>query len=173
LILLFLVIASMLLVIAGCQATKSNSGTSTSALRKAPEFQVKTLTGDTATLDTILEPGKPVVANFAASWCGPCEYEAPVLVKLHEKYKDRVTFFGFAVKDKEENQRKFVQKHGITFPVGLDPSQKAEGDFLKAGKVQFSAIPMTYFLSSDGYIKDVIIGPVTEKSFEQKIGPLL
>lgn len=172
LILLFLTLSSILLVNSGCEATKSQSETASSS-RKAPNFQVKTLSGETATLDTILAPGKPIVVNFAASWCGPCEYEAPVLVKLHQKYKDRVTFFGFAVKDKEEDQRQFVQKHGITFPVGLDPMQRAQDDFLRAGKVQFSAIPMTYFLSSDGYIKDVIIGPVKEKSFEEKIGPLL
>lgn len=172
LILLFLILPSILLLNSGCEATKSQSGT-TSSSKKAPEFQVKTLTGETATLATIMAPGKPIVVNFAASWCGPCEYEAPVLVKLHEKYKDRVTFFGFAVKDKEENQRQFAQRHGITFPVGLDPVQKAQDDFLRAGKVQFSAIPMTYFLSSDGYIKDLIIGPVTEKAFEEKMGPLL
>ena len=172
LILLFLTLSSILLANSGCEATKSQSATGSTS-RKAPNFQVKTLSGETATLDTILAPGKPLVVNFAASWCGPCEYEAPVLVKLHEKYKDRVTFFGIAIKDSEEDQRQFVQKHGITFLVGLDPNQKVEGDFFRAGKAQISGIPTTYFLSSDGYIKDLIVGPVTEKSFEQKIGPLL
>src|SRR5579875_3475056 len=40
--------------------------------------------------------GKPALVNFFASWCVPCEQEAPALMALHEK---GVPLWGIAYKD--------------------------------------------------------------------------
>lgn len=178
--LFFIALFLVLLAATGCAATQSSTGGSSSAdgdaaagVKIAPDFRVQTLSGEPTTLGSLKEKGKPIVINFAASWCGPCEIEAPVLVKAYQKYKDRVTFFGLAVKDSEEAQRAFIQKHGLPFPVGMDPDGKVHYTFIRAAGVQISGIPMTFFMSADGNIADVFIGPISEKTFDQKLGLVL
>ena len=169
--LLFAALAA--LIFAGCSSSGASTGTTTSssASKTAPDFSVRTLTGDTVSLDSLTN--KPLVLNFAASWCGPCELEAPVLEKMYEKYKDRVNFFGIAVRDQEDDQRAFAQKHGLKFPIGLDPDSKILYNYQKAGKVNLSGIPTTFFIDKDGNIQAFFIGPLSETSFDQKVASIL
>lgn len=162
------------ILIAGCGGTTSGNSTSSNAApaKYAPDFTATTLSGDKVSYNANLK-GKPVVLNFAASWCGPCEQEAPVLAKMYEKYKDRVVFFGLAVKDDIDSQRAFADKHGLEFPIGMDPNGDIVYSYQKAGKVSFSGIPTTFFIDSEGNIKDFFIGPLMEKTFEQKVASIL
>lgn len=117
--------------------------------------------------------GKPIVLNFAASWCGPCELEAPVLAKVSEKYKGQVVFLGLAVKDKEEDQKVFAQRHGLTFPIGLDVDGEISYQYIKAGKVSVGAIPTTFFIDKEGIIRGFFVGPLTEQTFDQRVKVIL
>lgn len=157
----------------GCTSSKSAAGSTTtvSSEKKAPDFTVKSISGETFSLSS--HKGKPIVLNFAASWCGPCELEAPVLAKVYEKYKDRVVFLGLAVKDKEEDQKAFAQKHGLTFPIGLDLDGEISYVYIKAGRIPVGAIPTTFFIDKEGLIRSYFIGPLTEQTFEQKLKSIL
>lgn len=41
---------------------------------------------------------KPVIIDFKASWCGPCQYLGPIFKEMSEKYSD-VGFFSVDVDD--------------------------------------------------------------------------
>lgn len=174
-----LVIVFAGLIIAGCSATERDSDTkntgsgtdNTSSTAAAPDFTIDTLTGETISLSDF--KGKPVVVNFAASWCGPCEYEAPVLAAAYEKYKDQVVFIGIAVKDNESSQKAFAEKHGLTFPIGMDPAGNIGYQYQKAGKVSISAIPMTFFIDKEGNIATYWVGPLTESNIEMLIDAII
>ena len=38
--------------------------------------------------ETVLNQGKPVLLDFYADWCGPCQGLLPIIEKLANKYED-------------------------------------------------------------------------------------
>jgi thioredoxin 1 len=42
--------------------------------------------------DDIVAGSKPVLVDFWASWCGPCQFMLPIFDKLAKKYSDRIVF---------------------------------------------------------------------------------
>lgn len=161
------------LLIAGCGSSDTTTGgdaysDQSSAPKQAPKFTVPSI--NTNELISISDlKGRPVVLNFAASWCGPCESEAPVLVKAHQKYGSEIVFIGLAVKDSEADQLAFAQKHGLTFPIGMDATGKTLYEYQRTMNLSLSGIPTTFFIDAEGNIANYFIGPLSESTLELKI----
>ena len=100
--------------------------------------------------------GRPVVVNFWASWCIPCEDEAPVLERVARRYADRVAFVGVDVQDGEGQARAFLARYGVTYPNGPDPSGQISVDYGMSG------VPESYFIGRDGRIARKWAGPLDE-----------
>ena len=150
----------------------SATSASTTQPRKgfyAPDFELKTLDGQTVRLSALR--GKPVILNAWASWCGPCQAEMPALQKVYSEYKDQglqVVAVNMTFQDTRADAAAFVASHGLTFPIPLDT-------FSDVGKKYLvSALPSSYFIGSNGIIVDVIIGgPVDEATFRAQAEFLL
>src|SRR5260370_29058923 len=75
--------------------------------------------------------GKPVVLNFWATWCVPCNDEMPMLVEMEKEYAARgVVFIGASLDDTKTKTKipAFVAEHKIGFPVwyGANPADLAK-----------------------------------------------
>ncbi|MFD0586682.1 TlpA family protein disulfide reductase [Paenibacillus sp. GCM10027627] len=108
---------------------------------------------------------KLIFVNFWASWCGPCELEAPDLQKLHEKYGDQMVLYGVnsTQYDKERSARQFVEEQGFTFPILMD----RPGDVTKQYKV--NTFPTSFLIDSNGVIRERINGVIPYEEWERLI----
>ena len=61
--------------------------------------------------------GQYVLADFWASWCGPCKRQIPDLIAMYQQYKGKgFTVLGIAVRDKLEKTEHAIAALGIPYP---------------------------------------------------------
>ena len=114
--------------------------------------------------------GKVVMVNFWASWCKPCEQEAPDLEQAWQFYKDdgRVVFIGADYVDTEPEARAYLAKFGITFANGPDMGTRVSQLF------RIKGVPETYFIDQQGVLQYAQIGPFSSvDEIKSIINPLL
>jgi len=89
--------------------------------------------------------GKVVLVNFWASWCPPCVYEMPELVRLQQRYADR-PFVILAVNagEKKYKVRKFVDLVNFELPVLLDTDRQVSRDW------GAETLPTSYLVDAQG-----------------------
>ena len=133
-----------------------------------PDFELTGIEGENHQLSGY--KGKPIIINFWASWCKPCEAEMPALQKMYEKYNSDIVFLTInnTNQDNLVDVRNFINKYQLKFPVLLDHDGSANSLF------QVQALPTTFFVNSNGIIQEIIIGgPMSEVLLEIRIKKLL
>jgi cytochrome c biogenesis protein CcmG/thiol:disulfide interchange protein DsbE len=135
------------------------------ASRPAPAFSIPLLDGKP--FDLPAARGKPVLINFWASWCIPCEDEAAVLEQASRQYRDRITFIGVNVQDTEPNAREFLRRFGVTYPNGMDTSGAIAVDYGMSG------VPESYFVDRDGQLVKKWQGPLDADRLRAYLDELL
>lgn len=114
--------------------------------------------------------GKVVVINIWASWCKPCEQEAPELEQAWQFYKDAgdVVFIGVDYVDTPAGANEYLTKFNITFPNAPDLQSNISSILNRQ-----MGVPETYFIDREGVLRNVKIGPFASvdeiKSFIQII----
>jgi|SRR4051812_21739858 len=115
----------------------------------APDFQLKTLAGDTVKLSDLR--GKKVMLNFWATWCPPCKAEMPEMEQFSKQIGDDTVILAVNI-DPQLDVQGFVNEHKITFPILLDAEDKVNEAY------QVLSIPTTYFINSKGIIQNKYTG---------------
>ena len=116
------------------------------------------------TIDTTKLKGKAVYVNFFASWCPPCNAEAPSVKKLYAKYQKR-GFVTVGVDELEDASKAsaFAKNYGWTFPVGIDGDGKAMETYRGVG------LPVHIFIDRKGKIDLVRMGEMGPDEIEAEI----
>lgn len=132
----------------------------------APPFQLTGLDG--AAYQVGGPRSKPLMLNFWASWCGPCEEEAPALASLYDKYKDKLDLYAVNLtgNDDFDQMKAFAEQYKFHFPVLLDYKLEA------AQKYRFQVIPTSFLIDTKGNIVDVI-NLLTPEELEKKLQRLI
>jgi cytochrome c biogenesis protein CcmG, thiol:disulfide interchange protein DsbE len=101
--------------------------------------------------------GRPVIVNFFASWCAPCQKETPLLARFYRARHASVTVIGIDVNDQASSALAFVRKSGVTYPVATAAASNAT---LIA--YNLPGLPATYFLDARHRIVKRVYGAVTQ-----------
>jgi cytochrome c biogenesis protein CcmG/thiol:disulfide interchange protein DsbE len=102
--------------------------------------------------------GKIVVLNFWASWCQPCEQEAPLLEHTQTQLqRDRGTVLGVTYKDATPDSRSFVERYHLSYPNLRDNT----GAF--AGSYGTDQLPESFIINRDGHIVAISRGEIDER----------
>ena len=117
-----------------------------------PDFVVKMFDG--SELDIKDLRGKVVLVNFWATWCPPCQEEMKRVGKeIVERFKDRdFVYLPISREDTREQVAKFREKHGYSFPMGLDEKREIYSKFAKSG------IPRNFLVDGGGRIVYMDLG---------------
>ena len=129
--------------------------------RTAPDFSLPAMDGSTFVLSE--HRGKPVVLNFWATWCGPCQRELPAIQRAAEHYGDKVVFAGVDQGETLETVQAYAKKNGLTFTIPLDGS----GDVGYSYNVK--GLPTTFFIDADGMIQGMWMGEMNSVTLAENI----
>jgi cytochrome c biogenesis protein CcmG/thiol:disulfide interchange protein DsbE len=125
--------------------------------RAAPPLPSQRLSGPPATLARL--HGRPVLVTFWASWCEPCQREAPALERFARGLGSRATLVGVNWSDPSlSSAHAFLRRYGWTFPNLRDPQGSAGLAYGVTG------LPTTFALDSSGRVRATLRGPQTQQT---------
>lgn len=127
------------LALNACSGKSSHSASDSFSVAHSPK------TEQTQAPTITITDGRPMVIDFSASWCPPCQQLKPIYAKLASKYEGKVTMVTVDVDDNHDMAEKF----GV------------------------QSIPTLIFFDSTGSQVDRITGFIPEQDLDLKLHNLL
>lgn len=131
----------------------------------APGFSLEGLDGKQHRLQDYL--GKRVVLNFWATWCIPCRLEMPLLDATYRRLESSgVVVIGINFGEDRTVARQYVDELNLSFPILTDEAGIAARAYGVIG------LPTTFFIDSQGILRDRYVGPLTLRSLQDYLDRL-
>jgi thiol-disulfide isomerase/thioredoxin len=141
-------------------ASDEHDDSATQLADTLPEFSLDTLAGTPQSIASW--PGKPLLINFWATWCGPCLHEIPILKQLQSRRTD-LQVVGIAV-DKRDAVTGFAANMKFNYPILIGESGGWEA--AAAFGVNVYALPFTVFTAPDGAVLGVHTGELHQEHLD-------
>jgi cytochrome c biogenesis protein CcmG, thiol:disulfide interchange protein DsbE len=141
----------------------ASSGSATG--RPAPALPRERLAGAPVTVASLVSGarGRATVVVFWASWCEPCEREAPALERFAESAPGRARIVGVDWSDALAGARGFIKRYRWRFPNVRD----SEGTVGNAYGI--TVLPTTFVLDASGRIRTLLRGPQDQASLARAL----
>ena len=147
----------LLLITAMAGCASSNAFVHVVTLREPlPTISGPSVT-DGSQLSTEGYRGKVLVLNVWATWCGPCRYEQPDLVKVANAYASKgVAFLGVNYQDDDAKAKSWIKRFAVPYPSLADPSGRT------ALQLKFAGLPDTIIVDASGTQRYLFFGKTTQ-----------
>lgn len=121
----------------------------------APSAAVEDLDGNPMDLRDLIEPGKPALIEFWATWCEQCEALQPKLDALQKEYGDRMNIVAVAVAVSQSVRR--VKRHLAQHDPGYPYVWDAQGAAVRAYRAPTTAVVVA--VDASGAVAYTGVGP--------------
>jgi thiol-disulfide isomerase/thioredoxin len=112
--------------------------------------------------------GHPIILDFWATWCGPCQAEAPIVNSLSQRFRDQgLVVIGVNTSDERGLAERFATRKGLTFPIVFD-----EGNDV-ARKYKVENLPTLFVISKEGKVVAVRHGITSDADLERLVKKVL
>jgi cytochrome c biogenesis protein CcmG, thiol:disulfide interchange protein DsbE len=134
--------------------------------KAAPSFELVNLHKADGRFGSQDMAGKVWLLNVWASWCVACRDEHPLLVELAKQ--DTIPIIGLNYKDKQDQALAWLKQFGDPYKVSvMDADGRIGIDYGVYG------VPETFLIDQKGIIRFKHIGPITRKTWDEKMLPLV
>jgi peroxiredoxin len=132
----------------------------------APPFSLASARG--GTVASARFAGKPLYLNFFASWCGPCNEEAPDVSRLYRTYHRRgLAMIGVDELEDTKKAVAFAHQYGWSFPLAEDADGNVGRDYGAVG------LPVHVFIDKHGQVSTYRLGDMSASEIEDAIKKIL
>lgn len=115
-----------------------------------PAYTLKDISGKEVRTDTLTNNGRPIIIDFFATWCKPCNRELDAISEVYEEWQEETGVKLIAISiDRAQDVHKvkpLVDNHGWDYEVLIDTNEELK----RALGIQ--AIPYTLILDGKGNI---------------------
>lgn len=113
--------------------------------------------------------GKVILLNFWASWCPPCQDEAPLFNQIEARYRRRgVAVVGVDSQDFANDARAFARRLHVNYTLVRDTSN----DVTNRWGVT-SGFPVTFVIDRSGAVQKVFSTQVDGRMLQSALRPLV
>lgn len=131
----------------------------------APQWTEPTVSGAKLSLDSLR--GKPIYLNFFATWCPPCNEEAPDINALQKQYAARgLQTVGVDELEDVKKAAQFVHKYGLVYPAVVD-------DGTLQDQYRVNGLPVHVFIDRSGVIRKIVTGEMSKRQIAAAIEAIL
>jgi len=124
------------------------------------------LDGQSVALEDLLEPGKPMIVDLWATWCGPCRAQRHTFKKMGEDLSELATLVAMSVDRGSDVVKSFISTHGSDATELMATPEAIRAFGSPAG------IPTLVFISSDGQIRDVVTGAQSAGRLKKRLAAI-
>ena len=105
--------------------------------------------------------GRPVLLDFWATWCGPCQMEAPVLDRVARAHRDDLIVIGVNTSDEPGLAAAFARKKDLSYPIVYDDGSRVADSYGVEG------LPTLVVVNGSGNVVAVQSGVESERDIDQ------